>query len=88
MTKPFDIKEIVARVEVQLRRRGELLCEEELSYHGLKLDKEHFCVMVDGAELSKITKQEFCYSGTSVKNTRRKCLAKKKFLNMHGKIPI
>ena len=59
VTKPFDIKEIVARVEVQLRRRGELLCEEELSYHGLKLDKEHFCVMVDGAELSKITKQEF-----------------------------
>lgn len=69
--KPFDIKEIVARVEVQLRRRGELLCEEELSYHGLKLDKEHFCVMVDGAELSKITKQEFAILELLLKHPKK-----------------
>lgn len=71
VTKPFDIKEIVARVEVQLRRRGELLCEEELSYHGLKLDKEHFCVMVDGAELSKITKQEFAILELLLKHPKK-----------------
>lgn len=69
--KPFDIKEIVARVEVQLRRREELLCEEELSYHGLKLDKEHFCVMVDGAELSKITKQEFAILELLLKHPKK-----------------
>ena len=71
VTKPFDIKEIVARVEVQLRRREELLCEEELSYHGLKLDKEHFCVMVDGAELSKITKQEFAILELLLKHPKK-----------------
>lgn len=71
VTKPFDIKEIVARVEVQLRRRGELSCEEELSYHGLKLDKEHFCVMVDGIALSKITKQEFAILELLLKHPKK-----------------
>lgn len=71
VTKPFDIKEIIARVEVQLRRRGELLCEEELSYHGLKLDKEHFCVMVDDIELSKITKQEFAILELLLKHPKK-----------------
>lgn len=71
VTKPFDIKEIIARVEVQLRRRGEPVREEELSYQGLELDKEHFCVTVDGRELSKITKQEFAILELLLKHPKK-----------------
>ena len=72
VTKPFDIKEVVARVAVQLGEwKRRTFCEEELFYHGLKLDQEHFCVMVDRAELSKITKQEFAILELLLKHPKK-----------------
>lgn len=59
VTKPFDIKEVLARVAVQIRRMEGSFSEGNLVYHGLELDRENFCVRVDQTELPKITRQEF-----------------------------
>ena len=59
VTKPFDIKEVLARVAVQIRRMAGSCSEGNLVYQGLELDRENFCVRVDQTELPKITRQEF-----------------------------
>ena len=59
VTKPFDIKEVLARVAVQIRRMEGRFSEGTLVYQGLELDRENFCVRVDQTELPKITRQEF-----------------------------
>ena len=59
VTKPFDIKEVLARVAVQIRRMEGSFSEGNLIYQGLELDREYFCVRVDQTELPKITRQEF-----------------------------
>lgn len=59
VTKPFDIKEVLARVAVQIRRIEGSFSEGNLVYQGLELDRENFCVRVDQTELPKITRQEF-----------------------------
>ena len=57
--KPFDIKEVLARVAVQIRRMEGSFSEGNLIYQGLELDRENFCVRVDQTELPKITRKEF-----------------------------
>lgn len=59
VTKPFDIKEVLARVAVQIRRMEGSFSEGNLVYQGLELDRENFCVRMDQTELPKITRQEF-----------------------------
>ena len=59
VTKPFDIKEVLALVAVQIRRMEGSFSEGNLVYQGLELDRENFCVRVDQTELPKITRQEF-----------------------------
>lgn len=59
VTKPFDIKEVLARVAVQIRRMEGSFREGNLVYQGLELNRENFCVRVDETELPKITRQEF-----------------------------
>lgn len=59
VTKPFEIKEVLARVAVQIRRMEGSFSEGNLIYQGLELDRENFCVRVDQTELPKITRQEF-----------------------------
>ena len=59
VTKPFDIKEVLASVAVQIRRMEGSFSEGNLVYQGLELDRENFCVRVDQTELPKITRQEF-----------------------------
>ena len=59
VTKPFDIKEVLARVAVQIRRMEGSFSEGNLVYQGLELDRENFWVRVDQTELPKITRQEF-----------------------------
>ena len=71
VTKPFDIKEILARVEVQIRRTGDMPHEQFLNYQGMELDKEHFCVKVEGVVLSKITKQEFAILELLLKHPKK-----------------
>lgn len=64
VTKPFDIKEVLVRVEVQIRRTEDSQVNpqkkaEKLQYEGLELDRERFQIVVCGTEIPKITKQEF-----------------------------
>ena len=59
VTKPFDIKEVLARVAVEIRGMEGSFSEGNLVYQGLELDRENFCVRVDQTELPKITRQEF-----------------------------
>lgn len=63
VTKPFNIKEVAARVEVQLRRSEKPGQEDtkkgKLRYQELVLDKEQFGVFVGDMQLERITRQEF-----------------------------
>lgn len=59
ITKPFDIKEVLARVEVQIRRMGNLPEQKKLIYRDLEINKETYTVSVGGKTLPKITRQEF-----------------------------
>ena len=61
VTKPFDIKEVTARVEVQIRRAettGRKEEEHRFTYQELELNKGDFTVKVGNTELPHITKQE------------------------------
>lgn len=74
VTKPFDIKEVAARVEVQIRRMGgetKDKAPKELRYQGLVLDKEGFRIVVEGRELAKITKQEFAILELLLKHPKK-----------------
>ena len=53
MTKPFDVKEVIARVQIQLRHLQHGAGEESthLKCRGMDLDKETHRVMIDGAIL-------------------------------------
>lgn len=63
ITKPFEIKEVIARVQIQLRHAAQEPSVETsqhvLSYRELMLDKDTFRVSVEGKLLPKITRQEF-----------------------------
>lgn len=68
VTKPFDIKELLARIEVQLRKHtaassgtadSDSTCPDCISYHGMCLDKKLYRITVDGQELPRLTRQEF-----------------------------
>lgn len=59
ITKPFEIKEVIARIQVQLRHAGQEQKKNLLNYKELALDRESFTVEIQGKQLPKITKQEF-----------------------------
>lgn len=59
ITKPFEIKEVIARVQVQLRHAKPEQEKDILVYKELVLDRDSFSVELQGKQLSKITKQEF-----------------------------
>ena len=59
ITKPFEIQEVLARVQVQLRHGVQEGNGNVLSYKQMVLDREKFQIGVEGKPLEKITKQEF-----------------------------
>ncbi len=59
ITKPFEIPEVVARVQVQLRRAVNEQGSDRLTCHDLILDRTTRQVTVSGTPLSKVTKQEY-----------------------------
>lgn len=58
ITKPFQIKELVARVEVQLRKSNNTTIEKRLSYKGVTLDFDSYKGIIDNQAIS-LTPQEF-----------------------------
>ena len=60
VTKPFDIRELLARINVQLRRFSNQndVSPKVLKYKDLELNTETFCAYINGMEIS-LTKQEY-----------------------------
>lgn len=77
ITKPFDIKEVIARIKVQLRHLDNTgddtknKSKDVISYKDITLDKNNFTVKVEGKELPKLTKQEFAILELLIKNPKR-----------------
>lgn len=58
ITKPFELKELLVRIAVQLRREGNVAPDHILRYKDLTLNKDTMQVAVNGKTLS-LTKQEY-----------------------------
>ena len=73
VTKPFEIREVLARVQVQLRRKEEKETgiECDLSFKDMVLNRDTFQVRIDGRILSKITKQEFAILELLLRNPKQ-----------------
>ena len=73
ITKPFEIREVLARVQVQLRRKEEKETgiECDLSFKDMVLNRDTFQVRIDGRILSKITKQEFAILELLLRNPKQ-----------------
>lgn len=60
ITKPFDIKEVLVRIEVQLRKNtSHQPTGTSISHRGMTLDKSLYRITVNGQPLPKLTRQEF-----------------------------
>jgi len=59
IVKPFEIKEVIARIQIQLRHAEKNVETDELNYKDLALNRKSFQVAISGQVLTKITKQEF-----------------------------
>ena len=59
ITKPFEMPEVLARVQVQLRHGVQEENSNVLAHKQMVLDRKKFQIEVDGKTLEKITKQEF-----------------------------
>lgn len=59
ITKPFELPEVLARIQVQLRHAGQERERKELFWRDLVLDRASYQVRIGGKELPRITRQEF-----------------------------
>lgn len=57
ITKPFDMREVLARVELQLKRKS-MAVKDKIIYHELKLDPGNHSISIRDTPLS-FTRQEF-----------------------------
>lgn len=58
MTKPFSVREVLARVKAQLRRAGFAQQEEpELAFSGLRIDARRYVALYQGKALALSTKE-------------------------------
>ena len=65
VTKPFEIREVLARIEVQLRRRGTAeAAGNTLSHREMTLDKETFKVFCEGKRAAPVYTPGVCHPGT------------------------
>lgn len=72
ITKPFEIREILARIQVQLRHTEEKeTTEHNLSFKDMILNRSTFQISIDGKILSKITKQEFAILELLLRNPKQ-----------------
>ena len=71
ITKPFDIQELLARVQIQLRHAGRQENKNCLSKDDLELDRTNFQVKVCGMVIDKFTKREFAILELLLRNPER-----------------
>ena len=58
-TKPFDINEVIARVQIQLRHAGQEAEPDRIECGGITLDDKTHQIWVDGQEILHLTRQEY-----------------------------
>lgn len=71
ITKPFDVKEVLARVQIQLRHAQKEPAGTKISYRELTVDKTTFQVQVNDKIIPNITKQEFAILELLLKHPRQ-----------------
>lgn len=72
ITKPFENKEVIARITVQLRHSEKYTNDSEVLQHkDIVLNKQDFSVTVLGEKLPKVTKQEYSILELLVRNPKR-----------------
>ena len=71
ITTPFEMKEVMARIQVQLRRFEQKMEPNILSYKNMVLDRNTFQISIAGNVLPKITKQEFSILELLLKNPKK-----------------
>lgn len=59
ITKPFDINEVIARVQIQLRHAGQEAEPDRIVCGGITLDDKTHQIWVDGQEILHLTRQEY-----------------------------
>ena len=59
ITKPFEIPEVLVRIQVQLRHMGRDMERNQIVYRNLMLDKSNYEVSIGKQKIPKFTKQEF-----------------------------
>ena len=59
ITKPFDINEVIARVQIQLRHAGQEAEPDRIECGGITLDDKTHQIWVDGQEILHLTIQEY-----------------------------
>ena len=59
ITKPFDINEVIARVQIQLRHAGQEAEPDRIECGGITLDDTTPQIWVDGQEILHLTRQEY-----------------------------
>lgn len=59
ITKPFDINEVIARVQIQLRHAGQEAEPDRIECGGITLDDKTYQIWVDGQEILHLTRQEY-----------------------------
>ncbi|MCQ2495630.1 MAG: response regulator transcription factor [Lachnospiraceae bacterium] len=70
MTKPFELKELLVRVQVQLRKTGNAKEADTLSYKDMLLSRAEMKITVMGNELS-LTRQEYKILELLLSNQKR-----------------
>ncbi len=59
ITKPFDINEVIARVQIQLRHAGQEAEPDRIECGGITLDDKTHQIWVEGQEILHLTRQEY-----------------------------
>ena len=70
ISKPFDVDEVILRIEAVLRRSGGTKAQSGLQYKDMKLDKESARVFIAGQELS-CTQMEYSILETMLANPNK-----------------
>ena len=59
ITKPFEIKEVIARIQVQLRHKNKDMVSDLITYGKLRLYRKAHRIYISDEAVDCITKQEF-----------------------------
>ncbi len=57
LTKPFDVRELSARIKALLRRPADYVEPAECNDAGIALDFQHHCLVVDGKSITLLPKE-------------------------------